>query len=939
MGIADELQVIKTGRYGKDIRQALYNAITDLASGFEGAGLSALEYTKGAYIQNNGSTVDLTPISMANWCYLIDECEQFDVYYVKGWSAALGRLWAFADENLNIINKCEWDYRPTEFERIVAPLNAKYFISSSNYSLAATGCVKGDFDTEALKGIGVNVNVEGAVSDLNDLRDNRIYAFSVHDAAHYPPTENGGVLVQMRYRVPTDGGGTIQIFIDSANNMYHRIKWGSDPVTHQGTWGEWVRALTDKDYPIRGKGLPTSTATPNMTDANTAETNAVYTISTASTVANLPPQANTDMGTLLCYSFNNQLRGGNAQIFITNKNKMFTRIRWGGDGGAWSNWKPVGKLVNTSILSMFESMAVIGDSFASGEIYINNVATDSFYQSWVQIMARVNGVDAINYSKGGLTTETWLTSKYGLGKLREDVSRQLYLIALGINDGNHELAVGTLDDIAADPRPNSYIANMATIREAIKAKNPDAIICFITPMRVQSKYVPYMDACITLANHYGDLLMDCRNYSYFTSEEFTNNQVNNHPVSYQYASIADAVTEGLTDAMYKSPNTVKTFLYSAKPKDNNSGLVEVATNCIRATQTREGRVLIKKMYGYSHQDGTPSTSSPVDIKYAKANFSEVNSNVLAPYAESLISEAGLSYVIKEDGRVFISGTASTTTVFNISSNNAQVPKIYKAGTYKITGCPKGGGYQKYRIWAKAYKASDSSINLTGDLFDEGNGVTFTVSDDFVLGMNISIYANYPVSDLEWRPMLICTSDPDYKSFTLTTDIVLRAIEVASTDAYNLALDGKYYIADTLEKIEGGYQITRRIGHIASYNGETITTKWMSSKDVYASGTSPSTEAVVDYIMDVATVETVSNANAKKLLSLKSYDEGTYIEQTGDVDGAVEFEYGTSEVSTKAVTGYVIAEINSLRLDVIGAGGEMETMTYEEIMNRLNGGDN
>jgi hypothetical protein len=49
------------------------------------------------------------------------------------------------------------------------------------------------------------------------------------------------------------------------------------------------------------------------------------------------------------------------------------------------------------------------------------------------------------------------------------------------------------------------------------------------------------------------------------------------------------------------------------------------------------------------------------------------------------------------------------------------------------------------------------------------------------------------------------------------------------------------------------ELTVTWGYIASYNGETLPGEWMSSKDVYASGTTPSTGAEVAY--ELATPQT------------------------------------------------------------------------------------
>ena len=53
------------------------------------------------------------------------------------------------------------------------------------------------------------------------------------------------------------------------------------------------------------------------------------------------------------------------------------------------------------------------------------------------------------------------------------------------------------------------------------------------------------------------------------------------------------------------------------------------------------------------------------------------------------------------------------------------------------------------------------------------------------------------------------------------------------------------------------KVIRTHAHIASYNGESLPGKWWSSKDVYASGTSPSTGAEVVYEVATPTRESVS----------------------------------------------------------------------------------
>ena len=72
---------------------------------------------------------------------------------------------------------------------------------------------------------------------------------------------------------------------------------------------------------------------------------------------------------------------------------------------------------------------------------------------------------------------------------------------------------------------------------------------------------------------------------------------------------------------------------------------------------------------------------------------------------------------------------------------------------------------------------------------------------------------------------------------VTTDLTLRAIEVSSTDNYNLIRDNKYYISDTLDYSEdNGFVVTRRIKESVIDGSQSITTSYdghtMTVNDLY-----------------------------------------------------------------------------------------------------------
>lgn len=82
-----------------------------------------------------------------------------------------------------------------------------------------------------------------------------------------------------------------------------------------------------------------------------------------------------------------------------------------------------------------------------------------------------------------------------------------------------------------------------------------------------------------------------------------------------------------------------------------------------------------------------------------------------------------------------------------------------------------------------------------------------------------------------------TSTHGQDSHNVTTGLTLRAIEVTSTDDYNLVRDGKYYIADTLDYSEdNGFVVTRRIKESVIDGSQSITTSYdghtMTVNDLY-----------------------------------------------------------------------------------------------------------
>lgn len=240
------------------------------------------------------------------------------------------------------------------------------------------------------------------------------------------------------------------------------------------------------------------------------------------------------------------LSSGELQtVIVTTRENMFL--------GWWSNsthkltitepffaGKPNEYKENNFIsMSAFPKIGVVGDSFASGQIHVGSASANYYSLSWPQELARMCGVSAFNFSKGGLTTATWLTdTDYGLPKLLSTEKQNLYMIALGINDNGLKIPVGTIYDIKDDynDNPATFYGNMGKIIDQIKNYADKAKLVMIT---TPVTYTPdYNTAIIEIASHYKIPCLISNTDEFFNSEFYKNSMRTGHPTALSYSGMA-----------------------------------------------------------------------------------------------------------------------------------------------------------------------------------------------------------------------------------------------------------------------------------------------------------------------------------------------------------------------------------------------------------------
>lgn len=217
---------------------------------------------------------------------------------------------------------------------------------------------------------------------------------------------------------------------------------------------------------------------------------------------------------------------------------------------------PSEDVIDTTI-SMFEKIGVIGDSYASGQIYLSGSPVNYYNLSWGQVLARRNGITCENFSRGGLTTKSWLTSDKGLELMLESESKGLYIIALGINDVSEINAgrydIGTISDFDVDDyenTPDTFYGNMAKIIGNIMEKSPNGKIVLSTMSNnSQNTNIAVNNAIMACAESAAIPVIKQHEDIFFKSDYYINGMISGHPTAPVYSGMAKAIERLVNKAM------------------------------------------------------------------------------------------------------------------------------------------------------------------------------------------------------------------------------------------------------------------------------------------------------------------------------------------------------------------------------------------------------
>ena len=205
-----------------------------------------------------------------------------------------------------------------------------------------------------------------------------------------------------------------------------------------------------------------------------------------------------------------------------------------------------------SDLFAFTTMGVIGDSLANGSSNYSDGISDNPNYSWGRCIERIYGTEVILFTKGGFTTQDWLTDPAGLPALQSEKALDCYVIGLGQNDAYSlgDAYLGTVSDISVGDESNnadSYYGNYSKIIAAIQTKSPNAKIFCLTNARPNSQTkLNYNSAIEDIVELYDNTyLVDLAADPFYSSSIFNDTWYGAHSTPAGYRLIAKNIHDNI----------------------------------------------------------------------------------------------------------------------------------------------------------------------------------------------------------------------------------------------------------------------------------------------------------------------------------------------------------------------------------------------------------
>lgn len=290
-------------------------------------------------------------------------------------------------------------------------------------------------------------------------------------------------------------------------------------------------------------------------------------------------------------------------------------------------------------------------------------------------------------------------------------------------------------------------------------------------------------------------------------------------------------------------------------------------NPVNLSDTAEAKTVEIAVYGESKQEGIPSFYEPLSIKstadYKDFKIKTYGKNLVAyPYSDGSKTERGITYTVRSDGTVVVNGENTSTSAsffYFMSKDFADALTLEDGAEYILSGCPVGGSAN---IKLNLVTNVDGVRNIIAS--DRGEGVRFTAVNDGHTRYDCTIHVlgGTVVDNFVFAPMI--------RRADIEDDTYERGRKSEILIPLDAPLRSVGEVRDELVYKDGEYGVIRRIGYIESYNGEEITTEYMSTTGDLSTGSS------VQYVLTEELFNRVQSYVTERIKKIQTFDSYTTI---------------------------------------------------------------
>ena len=356
-----------------------------------------------------------------------------------------------------------------------------------------------------------------------------------------------------------------------------------------------------------------------------------------------------------------------------------------------------------------------------------------------------------------------------------------------------------------------------------------------------------------------------------------------------------ATSEANAKTYMDSAEAYKNSAFSATPEGYESNMQKLADMDIKTatgeslciSDTCAGGIKLNSIKGKSVQDGEPTPDAPVEIESVGDNGSikitSCGKNLLNSI-EKEETKNGVTFKILDSKRVSIAGTCTAGTAFYLNNN------IF-LGNGKYIVSTRSENIQARTV---GKKSDNSWVELA-----KGKGNTSFIATSEYLYYMIQIECIKGTTyDEVFEPMIRrCDENgnpignDDYEPYQSTE------ITIPLTEPLRSIGDVK----DEIVKHDGTWGVLKKISIIESYNGETITTPYISTTGGLDNG------ATVIYELATPTFEPFTDQTP--FYGLSSFEGVTNIITDQTIEPTMELEYGKSMVGAYTLENHNTSKKN------------------------------